>query len=238
MLSPVMTLWDRWNFCMRADLSCYTCKSGLNRPWRRTWLFPIYCINFLIRLSRCLLSQFLLISTTWEIRTYLSLCRVLYLFYKSASLKAFLNYFLFQVGQVMRVMKFAERWAASADPSLVRHFIFTLLEACIPPFSSDFASSLIRSILYLSPLSLSSYVLHVEQLFSWLAHSDRIPYVGWIESSFYCRWSRQRETVSKCSSQWYCWTIGESHLLMKMLWLVQHSFFNKLNQQNRWGISN
>jgi len=49
-----------------------------------------------------------------------------------------------QVGQVMRVMKFAERWAASADPSLVRHFILNLLAACAPPYSSDFAASLVR----------------------------------------------------------------------------------------------
>ena len=50
----------------------------------------------------------------------------------------------FQAGQVMRVMKFAERWASSADPSLVRHLIFTLLGACAPPYSSDFAASLLR----------------------------------------------------------------------------------------------
>ena len=49
-----------------------------------------------------------------------------------------------QVGQVMRVLKFAERWAASADPSLVRHLIYNLLAACAPPYSSDFAASLVR----------------------------------------------------------------------------------------------
>ena len=49
-----------------------------------------------------------------------------------------------QAGQVMRVLKFAERWASSADPSLVRHLIYTLLGACGPPYSSDFAASVIR----------------------------------------------------------------------------------------------
>lgn len=49
-----------------------------------------------------------------------------------------------QAGQVIRVLKFSERWAASADPSLVRHLIFTLLAACAPPYSSDFAASLLR----------------------------------------------------------------------------------------------
>ena len=44
----------------------------------------------------------------------------------------------------MRVLKFAERWAASADPSLVRHLIFTILAACEAPYSSDFASSMIK----------------------------------------------------------------------------------------------
>ncbi len=41
----------------------------------------------------------------------------------------------------------AEQWAITADPSLVRHFIFCVLAAVSPPFSSQFASPLIRSVL-------------------------------------------------------------------------------------------
>ncbi|EIE24527.1 hypothetical protein COCSUDRAFT_40900 [Coccomyxa subellipsoidea C-169] len=38
----------------------------------------------------------------------------------------------------------AEQWAKTADPSLVRHFIFCVLAAVSPPFSSQFASPIIR----------------------------------------------------------------------------------------------
>lgn len=64
-----------------------------------------------------------------------------------------------QAGQAQRVLKFAERWAASADPSLVRHFIVTLLASCAPPFSSDFAASLLRCVApakHLPPLGFPS----------------------------------------------------------------------------------
>ena len=180
-----------------------------------SFMFRLTTSICLTRLFKSLLKPFLLIINAWEIRKYLSLRRVLDLVYKSASLKAFLNYFVFQVGQVMRVMKFAERWAASADPSLVRHFIFTLLEACIPPFSSDFASSLIRSYLYLSHLSLTSYVLRNRLMWFWRTVSETSPYVGWHWIIILLWMSSQSEAVSNYSSQWYCWTFGESHMLMK-----------------------
>ncbi|KAK9909351.1 hypothetical protein WJX75_000889 [Coccomyxa subellipsoidea] len=47
-------------------------------------------------------------------------------------------------GEVMRVLSRAEQWAKTADPSLVRHFIFCVLAAVSPPYSSQFASPLIR----------------------------------------------------------------------------------------------
>ncbi|BDA42837.1 Negative elongation factor D [Coccomyxa sp. Obi] len=47
-------------------------------------------------------------------------------------------------GEVMRMLSAAEQWAKTADPSLVRHFIFCVLAAASPPFSSQFASPLIR----------------------------------------------------------------------------------------------
>ena len=37
-----------------------------------------------------------------------------------------------------------EAWAAGADPSFVRHFVFAILAIAAPPFSATFASSLIR----------------------------------------------------------------------------------------------
>ena len=40
----------------------------------------------------------------------------------------------------------AERWARGADPSLVRHFVFGALDVAAPPYSPDFAASLIRCI--------------------------------------------------------------------------------------------
>ena len=38
----------------------------------------------------------------------------------------------------------AERWARGADPSLVRHFVFGALDVAAPPYSPNFAASLIR----------------------------------------------------------------------------------------------
>ena len=38
----------------------------------------------------------------------------------------------------------AERWARGADPSLVRHFVFGALDVAAPPYSPEFAASLIR----------------------------------------------------------------------------------------------
>lgn len=42
-------------------------------------------------------------------------------------------------------------WARAADPSLVRYFVFGVLAAVAPPYSSYFASSLLRCALL--PLS-------------------------------------------------------------------------------------
>jgi hypothetical protein len=46
-------------------------------------------------------------------------------------------------------MRTVEAWAASADPSLVRHWVFAVLAAVAPPYSAAFASSLIRRALLL-----------------------------------------------------------------------------------------
>ena len=51
-------------------------------------------------------------------------------------------------GRVTEVLAFAERrWAGGADPSLVRYFVFGVLAAAGPPYSSAFASSLLRCVL-------------------------------------------------------------------------------------------
>ena len=48
-----------------------------------------------------------------------------------------------QHGEVDRILYRLGDWARTADPSLIRHFIFKVLEACAPPYSAYFASSLI-----------------------------------------------------------------------------------------------
>lgn len=47
-------------------------------------------------------------------------------------------------------MRAVEAWAAGADPSLVRHWVFAVLAAVAPPYSAAFASSLIRRALLLT----------------------------------------------------------------------------------------
>ena len=43
------------------------------------------------------------------------------------------------------VLSFVEaQWARAADPSLLRYFVFGVLAAVSPPYSSYFASSLLR----------------------------------------------------------------------------------------------
>ena len=47
--------------------------------------------------------------------------------------------------EAMAVMHGMERWSlASADPSLVRSFIFQALAVAAPPYSLDFACILVR----------------------------------------------------------------------------------------------
>ena len=48
-----------------------------------------------------------------------------------------------QQGEVERVLYRLADWARTADPSLMRHFIFKVLEACAPPYSSEFAAPMI-----------------------------------------------------------------------------------------------
>ena len=48
--------------------------------------------------------------------------------------------------EVMAVLQAMERWSqGSADPSLVRSFIFQALAVAAPPYSPEFAATLIRS---------------------------------------------------------------------------------------------
>jgi len=51
---------------------------------------------------------------------------------------------LLAAGQAGAVLAAAERWARGADPSLVRHFVFGALDVATPPYSAEFAASLIR----------------------------------------------------------------------------------------------
>ncbi|KAK9822993.1 hypothetical protein WJX81_003185 [Elliptochloris bilobata] len=51
---------------------------------------------------------------------------------------------LLTAGQTGAVLAAAERWARGADPSLVRHFVFGALDVAAPPYSPEFAASLIR----------------------------------------------------------------------------------------------
>ncbi|GAB4822406.1 hypothetical protein N2152v2_009452 [Parachlorella kessleri] len=46
--------------------------------------------------------------------------------------------------RVLSVMHFAERWKQQADPSLVRHFVFKVLEVAAPPYSTEFAGAMLR----------------------------------------------------------------------------------------------
>ena len=48
-----------------------------------------------------------------------------------------------QHGEVERVIYRLGDWSRTADPSLMRHFIFHALEACAPPYSAYFASFLL-----------------------------------------------------------------------------------------------
>lgn len=48
-----------------------------------------------------------------------------------------------QFGEVERVIYRLGDWSRTADPSLMRHFIFKALEACAPPYSAYFASFLL-----------------------------------------------------------------------------------------------
>ena len=47
-------------------------------------------------------------------------------------------------GAVDRMLTAAEAWACSADPSLVRDFVFAALAAVAPPYSPRFAAAMIR----------------------------------------------------------------------------------------------
>lgn len=62
--------------------------------------------------------------------------------------KGFLDLSIYQMQQgcVEPVLTMVTKWASggSADPLLVRHFIFKLLAVCGPPYSAYFASELLR----------------------------------------------------------------------------------------------
>ncbi len=68
---------------------------------------------------------------------------------RPAMAQAFLDLaaLVLQHGEVERVLYRLSDWARTADPSLMRHFIFKVLEACAPPYSVYFASSLITCVL-------------------------------------------------------------------------------------------
>jgi hypothetical protein len=51
---------------------------------------------------------------------------------------------LVSAGRVGEVLRWAEEWKARADPSLVRHLAFGVLEVAAPPYSPDFAGSMLR----------------------------------------------------------------------------------------------
>ena len=53
-------------------------------------------------------------------------------------------------GAVDEALAFAEAWARRADPSLVRYFISATLAVVAPPYSSPFASLLLRHAFYAS----------------------------------------------------------------------------------------
>lgn len=51
---------------------------------------------------------------------------------------------LVSAGRVFEVLRWAEEWKQRADPSLVRHLVFGILEVSAPPYSPDFAGSMLR----------------------------------------------------------------------------------------------
>lgn len=51
---------------------------------------------------------------------------------------------LVSAGRVFEVLRWAEEWKARADPSLVRHLVFGVLEVAAPPYSPEFAASMLR----------------------------------------------------------------------------------------------
>eukprot|EP00887_Chlorella_sp_A99_P003095 scaffold9.g3095.t1 len=52
---------------------------------------------------------------------------------------------LVAAGRVSEVLRWAEGWAAGgADPSLLRHLAFRILERAAPPYSAEFAGSMVR----------------------------------------------------------------------------------------------
>ena len=51
---------------------------------------------------------------------------------------------LVSAGRVFEVLRWAEEWKARADPSLVRHLVFGMLEVSAPPYSPEFAGSMLR----------------------------------------------------------------------------------------------
>ncbi|PRW60315.1 Negative elongation factor D [Chlorella sorokiniana] len=51
---------------------------------------------------------------------------------------------LVSAGRVFEVLRWAEEWKARADPSLVRHLVFGILEVSAPPYSPEFAGSMLR----------------------------------------------------------------------------------------------
>ncbi|KAL4427705.1 hypothetical protein ABPG75_001794 [Micractinium tetrahymenae] len=51
---------------------------------------------------------------------------------------------LVSAGRVFEVLRWAEDWKQRADPSLVRHLVFGILEVSAPPYSPDFAGSMLR----------------------------------------------------------------------------------------------
>ena len=54
------------------------------------------------------------------------------------------NVQLVSAGRVFEVLRWAEEWKQRADPSLVRHLVFGILEVAAPPYSPDFAGSMLR----------------------------------------------------------------------------------------------
>lgn len=51
---------------------------------------------------------------------------------------------LVSAGRVFEVLRWAEEWKQQADPSLVRHLVFGILEVSAPPYSPEFAGSMLR----------------------------------------------------------------------------------------------